>query len=151
MHFTWQDIANYGSVKIRFVQEAISAFPKRQILDWTKMKEFADDNLKFNKKGRPKGLKKGRKRCGKRINCSLRAISPFSTVFSKDLYCRVKNAWKPRLVWERVNRGDDGAWSSDVQKILIKRKVSHRLTGSILFANEWSRLFKEDDPNLSFN
>ena len=30
----------------------------------------------------------GRKHCGKRRNCSLRAISPFPTVFSKDLCCR---------------------------------------------------------------
>ena len=30
----------------------------------------------------------GRKHCGKRRNCSLRAISPFPTVFSKDLHCR---------------------------------------------------------------
>ena len=30
----------------------------------------------------------GRKHCGKRRNCSLPAISPFPTVFSKDLYCR---------------------------------------------------------------
>ena len=29
-----------------------------------------------------------RKHCGKRRNCSLRAISPFPTVFSKGLYCR---------------------------------------------------------------
>ena len=29
-----------------------------------------------------------RKHCGTRRNCSLRAISPFPTVFSKDLYCR---------------------------------------------------------------
>ena len=42
----------------------------------------------------------GRKHRGKRRNCSLRAISPFPTVFSKDLYCRHK---KPGLVWERVN------------------------------------------------
>ena len=35
-----------------------------------------------------KVLKKGRKHCGKRRNCSLQAISPFPTVFSKDLYCR---------------------------------------------------------------
>ena len=28
------------------------------------------------------------KHCGKRRNCSLRAISPFPAVFSKDLYCR---------------------------------------------------------------
>ena len=40
----------------------------------------------------------GRKHCGKRRNCSLRAISPFPTVFSNDLYRRhVKNLglfWK---------------------------------------------------------
>ena len=30
----------------------------------------------------------GRKHCGKRINCSLRAISPFPTLFSKGVYCR---------------------------------------------------------------
>ena len=30
----------------------------------------------------------GRKHCGKRRNCSLRAISPFPAVFLKDLYCR---------------------------------------------------------------
>ena len=35
-----------------------------------------------------KALQTGRKHCGKRRNCSLRAISPFPTVFSKDLYCR---------------------------------------------------------------
>ena len=29
-----------------------------------------------------------RKRCGKRKNCSLRAISSFPTVFSKDFNCR---------------------------------------------------------------
>ena len=35
-----------------------------------------------------KVLLKGRKHCGKRRNWSLRAISPFPSVFSKDLYCR---------------------------------------------------------------
>ena len=43
-------------------------------------------------------LSKGRKCCGKRRNCSLRAISPFSTEFSIDLFCRHKG-----MVWERVN------------------------------------------------
>ena len=33
-------------------------------------------------------LKKGRKHSGKRRNCSLRAISPFPTVFSKDFNSR---------------------------------------------------------------
>ena len=35
-----------------------------------------------------KVIQMGRKHCGKRRNCSSRAISPFPTVFSKDLYCR---------------------------------------------------------------
>ena len=43
---------------------------KRQILDSSKLKEFADDNFKFNENG------------------WLQASSPFPTVFSKDLYCR---------------------------------------------------------------
>ena len=33
-------------------------------------------------------LQTGRKHCGKRRNCWLQAISPFPTVFSKDLRCR---------------------------------------------------------------
>ena len=43
-----------------------------------------------------------RKDCGKRRNCLLQAISPFLTVFTKDLYCRLI-LLKPGLVWERVN------------------------------------------------
>ena len=35
-----------------------------------------------------KALQTGIKHCGKRRNCSWRAISPFPSVFSKDLYCR---------------------------------------------------------------
>ena len=35
-----------------------------------------------------KVIQMGRKHCGKKRNCSLRAISPFPTVFSKDLCCR---------------------------------------------------------------
>ena len=33
-------------------------------------------------------LESGGKHFGKRKNCSIQAISPFPTVFSKDLYCR---------------------------------------------------------------
>ena len=46
-----------------------------------------------------KVLQTDRKRCGKRRNCSLRAISPFPTAFSKELYCRHE---KTGLVWKRV-------------------------------------------------
>ena len=59
-----------------------------QILDPSKLKEFADEHSKFDENGK----KMGRKHKGKRRNCSLRAISPFPTVFSKDLcYRHVKN------------------------------------------------------------
>ena len=48
--------------------------------------KFAGNNFEFKK--RFKLLQIGRKHCWKRRNCSLWAISPFPTVFSKDSYCR---------------------------------------------------------------
>ena len=60
---------------------------RRQILDSSKLKEFADDNFKFDKNGK-KVLKTDRQHYGKRRNCSLRAISRFPTVFSKGLFPR---------------------------------------------------------------
>ena len=46
-----------------------------------------------------KAIQTGRKHCGKKRNCSLRAISPFPTVFSKGLLPR---ASKGVTVWEWV-------------------------------------------------
>ena len=48
-----------------------------------------------------KVLLKGRKHCGKRRNCLWRAISPFPTLFPKDLYCRHVNIWAclGKLLW----------------------------------------------------
>ena len=54
------------------------------ILDASKLKGLADDNFKVDKNSRV--LQMGRKHYGERRNCSLRAISPLSTVFSKDLH-----------------------------------------------------------------
>ena len=66
-------------------------FLKRQILDASKLTGFIDDNFKIDEDGR-KFSKWVENTRGKRSNCSLRAISPFPTVFSKDLYSRhVKN------------------------------------------------------------
>ena len=59
-------------------------FPKRQIfLDSSSLKEFADYNFKCDENGTNfiKWVEKKR-------NCSLQAISPFPTVFSKDLYSK---------------------------------------------------------------
>ena len=55
-------------------------------LDSSKLKKFANNNFKFDENGGE--LSTGRKHCGKRRNCSLRAISPFPTVFSKGLFPR---------------------------------------------------------------
>ena len=56
-------------------------------LDSSKLKDFADDNFKLDKNGE-KLSKRVENAVGKRRNCLLPAISPFPTVFSKDLFCR---------------------------------------------------------------
>ena len=62
-------------------------FPKRQIFDSSKLKEFADDNFKFDENKRT--FSKLVENSGEeRRNYSSQAISPFPAVFSKDLYCR---------------------------------------------------------------
>ena len=62
-------------------------FPNQQILNSSKLQEFADDNFKSNENGR-KFSKWLENTVEKRRNCSLRAISPIPPAFSKDLYCR---------------------------------------------------------------
>ena len=47
------------------------------------MEQFAE----FDKNG-GRFSKRVEKNCGKRRNCSLRAISPLPTMFSNDSYCR---------------------------------------------------------------
>ena len=62
---------------------AVNPFPKRESLDSSKLKEFADDNFEFDTNGK-KVLKMGRKHCGKRRNCSLTSNFSFShSVFKK--------------------------------------------------------------------
>ena len=75
------------TTELRLVQIQIQSICRQQLLDSSKLKKFADDNFKVDENGR-KFSKTGRKHCGKRRNCSLRAISPFPSVFSKALYCR---------------------------------------------------------------
>ena len=59
---------------------------------------------------------KGGKHCGKRRNCSLRAISPFPTVFSKDLYCT-------GLVWERVH--SQSLFHLSFENVVEKEEITH--------------------------
>ena len=66
--------------KCRFYSADLTLSQTTNFTDSSKLKTFRDNNFKFDENGR--------KHCGKRRNSSLRAISPFPTVFSKDLYCR---------------------------------------------------------------
>ena len=61
-------------------------FPKQQISDSSKLKEFADDNFEIDENSRK--FSKKVENTGKRRNCTLRAISPFPTPFSKDFSLR---------------------------------------------------------------
>ena len=71
-------------------------FPEQQILDSSRQNlQTTNVNLMKMAESSPKRVEN----TWKRRNCSLRAISSFSTVFSKDLYSR---QLKQELVWERV-------------------------------------------------
>ena len=90
----WKKVRRrYGYTRLRLTTSApvdtcnTEPITRRHILDSPKLKDFADDNLKFDQKWQ-KVIQTGRKHCGKRRNCSLRAISPFPTVFSKGLFPR---------------------------------------------------------------
>ena len=67
------------------------------------MKKFADNNFEINENGE-RISERVEKRCGKRRSCTLRPISLFSTVFSKDLYCirKYKGPLKKRLDAENL-------------------------------------------------
>ena len=57
--------------------------PREKNLDSSNLKEFAYENVYFDENV---GRKAHKKHYGKSRDCSLRAIFPFPTVFSKDLY-----------------------------------------------------------------
>ena len=61
-------------------------FPKRQILDPSKLKEFSDENSKFDEKGKKLSKRVGNT-VGKREIAHYEQFLLFP-VFSKDLYCR---------------------------------------------------------------
>ena len=65
-----------------FPSQVVKPFPKRQISDFSKMKEFADYNFNFDLKGRTfsNTVGEGEIACYKQF-----LLFP---VFSKDLYCR---------------------------------------------------------------
>ena len=62
-------------------------FPKRQIVDSSKLREFSDDNFKFGEND-GKFFKWLENTVGKGEIARHEQFSPFPTVFSKDLSCR---------------------------------------------------------------
>ena len=75
---------------------------------------------------------KGRKHCGKRRNCSLRAISPFPTVFSKDLNCKT-----------RINKG---LFGKGLKHLLLLRSLKPLLNDKILALSKMKAF-----PDKNFN
>ena len=68
------------------ISHASELFPKRQILDSSKLKLFADDNFKFDENGR-RFFKGVETTVGKGEIARYEQFLLFPTVFSKDLYC----------------------------------------------------------------
>ena len=66
-------------------------FPKRQVLDFSKLKEVADESFKFDENGR-KFSKRVEYTVGKGRIARYKQFL-FPTVFSKGLYCRHVNTW----------------------------------------------------------
>ena len=112
-----------------------------QILHSSKLKEFADDNFKFDKSG-GKFSKRVENTVGKgeipRLERFLLFPQYFQMAFSQDTY-------KPGLVWERDKSGlpRDGKMGRfqcfvKVLRTSIKEHPDLSLIGSILFLTEFS-------------
>ena len=82
--------ANSDQSKVLLFGKELTFFQKK-VFDTSKLKKLADDNLKFNGNGRK--FSTPVENTEKRSNCLLYAISPFPTVFLKDLHCRQSKTW----------------------------------------------------------
>ena len=81
------------------LEKEVSPFPKRQILDSSKLKEFADDNFKFDENGRNVS-RRVENNVGKGEIARYEQFLRFQQCFQKTC---TAHTYKPRLVWERVN------------------------------------------------
>ena len=110
-------------------KEIAKPITRRQIFDCSKLKEFADDNLKSDEKV----IQMGKKHCGKRRNCSLQKSYP--------------NGWKILLEKEKLLVTSNFSFSNCVFKRLVskgRQKVS--------FCGNGLKLIQNSSPsNLSVN
>ena len=66
----------------------MNSLPNDKILDWSKLKAFADEKNNCDRKIEI-SFGKRKKHCGKRRKCWLPAFYPFPTMFSKGFLYRV--------------------------------------------------------------
>ena len=124
-----------------------SHFTRQRILDSSKLKEFADDNFKFDENGRK--LSKQVENCGKRRNCLLRAISPFPTMLSKGLF---PEASKGVIVWAWVNLLQHSPGFCDLVKLDLKtlwEKEKFLVTSIFSFSHSVFYTIKERNHHFS--
>ena len=81
-----------GLLKVSIVWQRVNSFPHSKVLDWFKLKGFADVKINVTKKIEI-SFSEGRKHCGKRRKCWLPAFSPFPRMFSKGFLFSVFKSW----------------------------------------------------------
>ena len=74
------------------IPKTVNSLPNNKILDWSKLKAFADDKMNLNEKFKLV-LGKVENLVGKGGKCWLHAFSPFPTLFSKAFSFRVAKNW----------------------------------------------------------
>ena len=108
----------------------IPSFPKRQILDYSNLKVFADDKFKFHEIGR-KFSKSVENTVGKGEIARYEQFLLFPLCFQKTFFA---DTWKPGLVWERVKvscshfRCEEGMETEEVSSPNVNRKGKWPLT-----------------------
>ena len=85
-HSVFKRLVSQGHKKVSLCGNMLP-FPKRQILDSSKPKVFADNDFKFDKRLR-KVLEKGRKHCGEKEKLLVTSNFSFSHSVLKELSSR---------------------------------------------------------------
>ena len=108
----------------------IQPFPKRQILDFSKLKEFADNNFNFDENGR-RFSKQIESTVGKGEIARYEQFLLFPQCFQKTCTADMQ---KPGLVWERV-------------KSICRRHMMVNINSSFTLMI-FKRLFSQGNKNL---
>ena len=118
LKFEWSKILLFGK-ELNYCICPFLPFPKRQILDSSKLKEFADDNFKFNENGRKFAIRV-ENTVGKGQIARYEQFLLFPHCFQKTNPTDTK---KPGLVWERVKVQG----TNETMKFVLDRKHCREL------------------------